>query len=80
MAIECVNVFHHAGWAMQHGKEIGEEFLADSEDGKDLCVAFHHAANGIAIAEQVEVYSPEVLSVFSNRPSDAGGFAEEAVP
>ena len=78
-AVEGVDVDHHGGMAVDCGPMISENFLRPAAElvaGSAVC---SDLLNGIAIANPVEVGSPNVRINDGEGPTTSGDFADEGV-
>ena len=59
---------------------VAQQLLSPTTDRSDVSLIVEDLLDGIAVAEEVEEGSPEVLATFFDAPLGSGGLADEAVP
>ena len=76
---ECINVGHHASWAMDDSKVAAKKFLSPATDNMDFTVVvlLDDIFHSITVADPIEHSPPEVLLVFGDTPTATSCFADE---
>ena len=76
-ARECVNILHHASWAMDDGEVVTEKFLGPAADNMDLTIIIEDFFHSAAIANPVKHSAPKIFLVLGDTPATTSGFADE---
>ena len=71
-AVECVYISHHAAGSVEDSEMVTKQFLGNAAERMEGPFVHQDGLNVVAVAQPVEVCSPEVTAVLAHAPAATG--------